>query len=296
MKNYVIAGAIALSASISFANQEVNIKKVNKVIKSVVESETTPLINKIVLKFDEKSNLESVAELKTGVVLSAQAKETVWSKAPTTLDLTADFKTLTSDAASTKNKLNLNLGSKTEAVPLYAYIAKEFAESMTEEPIEDANDQAFADLLAEAMQTVRLDQIPAQLEKLIVIIKNELNENPEEGDLEWNALLNSLKVDTKIQNFKTTEVVLKTTTEVAVDFFGAKILISDLALKVSETGLSINGAVAATMPTEQITELLTSVKGFLGMVQDADAETLQELKDMAKSYVEVAESIAKGED
>ncbi|MES2768080.1 MAG: hypothetical protein V4596_02960 [Bdellovibrionota bacterium] len=296
MKKYIIAGAIALTSTFAVADTSVNVKKVNKVIKSVVEAEQTPLIPKLEVKIDERSNLDSIKKLKTGVSISATATESVWSKKATTVDVKADLKTLNSDPAATKMQLAASIGSKTESVPLYTYIATEVLKDMEEEPIEDENDQALRALLLDATKTTQLDQIPAQLERLIVIIKAELAENTPGEDSAWTELVNSLKVDTKIHNFKTKEVILKTTVEVAIDFFDTKLLISGLALEVSESGLSFNIAIAATVETEEATGVLENVKGTLSAIENANEETLASIKDMANGYVSMAESIVKGEE
>ncbi len=296
MKKYIIAGAIALTSTFAVADTSVNVKKVNKVIKSVVEAEQTPLIPKLEVKIDERSNLDSIKKLKTGVSISATATESVWSKKATTVDVKADLKTLNSDPAATKMQLAASLGSKTEAVPLYTYVATEVLKDMEEEPIEDENDQALRALLLDATKTTQLDQIPAQLERLIVIIKAELAENTQGEDSAWIELVNSLKVDTKIHNFKTKQVILKTTVEVAIDFFDTKLLISGLALEVSESGLSFHAAIAATVETEEATGVLENVKGTLSAIENANEETLASIKDMANGYVSMAESIVKGEE
>lgn len=295
MKNIIITGAIALSASISFANQEVNIRKVNRVIKSVVQTEVTPTINKIEIKFDKRSNLETLEKLKVGASLSATAKESVWSKKPTTVDVKGELKTVHTDPAHTKAQIIASLGSKTDAISLYNYIAtlalKDF-ENIEDPSTDDLN---LIALFEEATLTTKLEQIPDQLKKFIIIIKNKIADTPEDNDEMWAKLMNSLKVDTKVQNHKTTEVTLKTTVAVLVNFFDINHVISDLALKITDGNLSFEIKVAATIETLNATEMFQQTKESLIKLQNSDEETLARLKDMTSGYVHMAETIVKGE-
>lgn len=291
MKNLMIAITVALSATFAQANQqEVNIKKVNKVAKQVVGSIQTDVIQKVDVKLDEKSNFKSVKTFKSGVAFAGTAKEAAWTKSQSTIDIKAGIQTLTSDAAYSKVQMGLTLGSRTDAIALYSYFAQEWLKSEQQHPAEDDNDQAFRDLLAEAAQTTKLSQVPAQLEKLVVIVKNIISEEPDNTFAGLDVLFNSLKVVNK-----SNEVILKTTTEVAVDFFGINILIYDLSLNVKETGLNVGGKIAVTEQTERLEEVLTSLKGFLIAIQDASAEQIAELQATAREYADVASEMIKGE-
>lgn len=297
MKNIVTIGAIALTTSLAIAGSAINFKKVNSVIKSVVETEVTPLIHKIEVKFDEKSKIEDVKKMKAGITLSAGAKESVWSKKESTVDVALNLKTVNSDAAHTKVQFGGTFSSKTEAVPLYAYLATQWLKGMADEVMDSATDEKLMALLKEASETTSLDKIPNQLERFIAIIKEVIAElPPEQQNEEYVTLLNSLVVDTKIQNFETKEVILKTTTEVAIDFFDVALLISDFKLSVSTSGLSVGLNVATTTETAQAQELLTSLTNTLKAIEKADAETLAGLRDMTQGYIHMVESIVKGEE
>jgi len=294
MKNFVIAGAIALSTSFSFADQDVNIKKVNKVIKSVVQSEVTPTINKIELVVDENSNFESVEKLRAGASISLAAEQSVWSKRASTVDATGEIKTVQTDPAHTKAQLTVTLGSRTDAISLYAYIASKALDDLeNDEP--NPSDAELIALLKDATLTSNLEQIPAQLERLIVIVKSKIAQVPEDDDKPWSDLMNSLKVNTKVLNNQTTEVVLKTTTEVAMKFFDDTILVSDLSLRIRRGGLSFGGKIATTVETSLVTDLINRVKNTLSMIENSDSETLTGLKETISNYVHMAETIVKGE-
>ena len=210
------------------------------------------------------------------------------------MDVKGDLKTIHTDPAHTKGQLALSLGSKTDAVSLYAYIATVALKDLENEQNIDQNDLNLIALLKDATQTTKLAEIPAHLERLIVIVKAKISQFPEDDDKPWSDLMNSLKVETKAQGNKTTEVVLKTTVAVAMDFFEDDLVISDLSLKVTENGLSVGVAIASTVETSYVTEMLEKVKGTLSMIENADAETLANLKEMTNAYVQMAEEIVKG--
>lgn len=291
----MIALTVAFAATTASANQDVNVKKVNKVIKSVVDAQQSEVITKVAIKFDEKSNLSNVESLKTGILLSATAKEAAWSKKPSTVDLNANIKTLTSDAAHTKLQFGATLGAKTEAVPLYAYIGQQIFKSIEDQPVENENDAAFREFFAQAAQTTSLEQIPAQLKTFIEIVKKALasepDYNPEDA---LSVLLNSLTVDVQSQNNKTAGVALKTSQEVAVDLLGSKLLISELSMNMTSAGLNFQAKLAVTTETQDIDAVLDAVKDFLLTIQNAEAEVLEQLKEMAQGYISLVEEMVKG--
>jgi hypothetical protein len=291
MKKLILAIALSLTATTgAFANAPINVKKVNKVIASVIQPELTADIQALEIKFDERSNLENVKKLKTAVLASATAKSSVWSANPTTLDVKAGLKTLTSDKNNTKMEAVASVGSKTDAVALYRYVAA-FLAKESQEPGQEQSptDLEFLAWFNTAAQTQALDAIPEQLKQLIVIVKKAIAEDPAQtpSDIAIEKLLNSLKVETNNQ-----EVVLRTSEAVNVD----DITISNVSFKISETGMSLTGKVAFTVGTEQVSALLNTVKDFLTMVEKADAETLQTLRESAQGYIQFAEDFVKGND
>jgi hypothetical protein len=298
MKKIIVASALALTATVAVASTQIHLRKVNKVIASVIQPELTPLIKAVEIKFDERSNLETVAKLKVVGSASATATESKWSKSPTTLDLQAGVKTLTTDATNTKLEVAASVGSKTEAVALYRYVAailvkhEEYVGGGSETHL--PSDVEMLAWLKVAAQTTTLDAIPNQLEQLIPILKLSLSENtiPDSFDLAMAKLVDSLKVESKVGLFKGREVILKTTDVVTVE----DIVISNLALKISEKGLSLSGKVAFGVSTQFVTQFLDYTKETLTAVQNADAETLNTLRETAKSYIQLAEEFVKGEE
>lgn len=294
MKKLAIVTALLLSSSLAFG-KNVDIKKVNQVAKLVTDSEVTETINKLEVKFDEKSNFTSAKKLNAGLTLSAAAKESVWSDSSSSLDAKATIKTLSIENEETKMEATLAVGSKTKAVSLYSYLAGFIAKDYENEQNPTETDKEIAAWFKEASLTTTLDAIPLQLEKLVVLIKKSLLEStPENPDESWDnyvKLLNSLVVDTRINNFKTVEVILKTTTEVVTDGF----TVSDISFKISESGMSLGGKVVFTALTENVTAFFESAKEFLISVQEAQSEMIDELRHTARSYVQLTEQFVKGE-
>ncbi len=293
MRNLVITLAVAFTSAVSFAN-DVNLKKVNAVLKKdivapVLDANTNGVVTQLELKIDEKSNLKEVKTLKTGIAFSATAKESVWSQKPTTIGLKLNGKTVRSDNVDSDFKMDATISSKTEAVPLYSHIASSLLEDAGQQAPENEDEEALLEILKEAATTATLSQIPEQLERLIVIIKKSTDDNGA-----WGEFINSLKVDRRIENFKTTQVVVKTTTEPALDFFGMKMILSGLELKMSDKDLSFGGAVTVTANTQEVEELLQSVKGFLSLLENPDSETKANLQEMAAGYITMVESIVTG--
>lgn len=291
MKKLILAAAVAFTTSVSFA-QDINFKKINNTLKKdivapVLEANQGGVISALEFKIDEKSQLQNLKTLKTGISLSATAKESAWSTKPSTVGVALNAQTQKSDAIDADLKIGGAIESKTDAVSLYRYVAQYILKNENE-----IDHPAFKELLVEAAQTTRLSEIPAQLEKLVIIIKNSLND---EEDATWSEFLNSLVVDKKINNFQTTEVILKTTAQPAVNFFGMKLVLSDLSLSISNFKVNFGGSVVLTLSVDSGYEFLETVQSFLMMIEHADNETKADLRDMATSYLNMVERLVKGE-
>lgn len=279
---FLIAGMIAFTALQAQANEELNLKKVNKVIKSVIQPALTPVITKAEIKFNEKSVVTSLEKMTVAASASATAKKSAWSKLPTTVDAGAQIKTVNTDPQATKIQGILSIGSKTDAVKLYAFIAKKMAES-NQEP----GDEFAAEMLKlcnEAAQTTKLSQIGPQLEKLVELIKKALSSDQNQNS--YDKLLESLVV---VSNSR--EVVLKTSVAVLSD----DLVVNELALTITEGNLSFRGDIASTFDTAQAEEFRAGVVEYLLYVQSATAQVKAELGDLAKGYINMAESIISGD-
>jgi hypothetical protein len=288
MKNLIIATAVALTATVAVAGGNLNLRKVNKNIAAAIQPELTPLISQMELKFDERSKLDNVAKLNVAAGITATAKGSKWSQSPTSLEVKAAVKTLSSDTKNSRMSAKASLGSKTDAVALYAYTAKYLKDYEDNGAVPTEADKDFSAWLKTAAETKSLNEIPAQLEQLIVIIKKYLNETTPDQD--WSAyvkLVDSLKVE---KSLIAQEVVLRTTEAVTID----DVVVSNLSFKISRTGLSLNGQVDFSVPTESATQFLETVKGFLETVQNADEETLKGLQEMARDYVQAADDFVNG--
>jgi hypothetical protein len=290
MKKYAIISAVALTASIALAGSAVNLKKVNKVIRHAIQPALTETIRNVGIEIDEHSNMESIETLDTSILFSATAKNSKWSQKKTTLEATAGVKTLTTDATNTTLEAHATIGSSTEAVPLYVYAAQAYVQHMEQFPDNSESAQLLLAIMKDAAQTKSLNAVPAQLTRIVDLLKKEASEESGAHD-DWAELVNGLKIESKVQGSNTVGVSVQMTSPVTLSY----LTLSKLAFNMSNDGLSINAQFSFNVETQNVANTMNGILDFLKTIETATPETIDQLQYMAKNYVQLAESFVKGE-
>ncbi len=292
MKKYILSAAVALTATVALA-ASINITKVNKTISDVLKQEVTEFIPQLSIAFDEDTNLEleNLQNTVAGVKASAVAMNSKWSDAPSSIDLALRVKNLKLEETNSHVEFSGSMGSKTDAVALYRFIGASLVEIETE--TETDLDKEFLAWAQAVAQTQKLEEIAPQLETLVVLIKKALLEDSKEDDSvdmkKWAQLMDSLVVDTQIQNYQTIGVMLKTTKTVEFD----DVVVSNLSLNITKDGITFTGRMSLDVENGYV-EMITAMLGnYLTAVEHADAETMEDLRSMARSYIEMAEYLLK---
>lgn len=291
MKKYLLSAAVALTATVAVA-ASINISKVNSIIADILKYETTPIINAVNISFGKNTNLDSLETLNASAKFSATASKSKWSKSASTVDLGVSVKTLKVMEEESTTEFEASLGSRTNTLSLYRYVANTIAND--ESQPEDEFEQEFRELAKKAAKVTKLDQIPQQLEQLVVLIKKALQADQSEHNdtAKWAELMDSLVVDTEKNHKETVAVVLKTTKTVAF----SDVTVSRLALNITKAGISFDGKVSFDASNEMLQTGAEMVGNFLSSIENADSETLDSLREMARGYIGLAQDIIAGSD
>lgn len=290
MKKFAIIATVALTASVALASSSLDLKRVNKMIEMIIQPALTETITALGIEVNDKSNFESVETLNTAVHFNAKAEKSKWSNKATTLDADLGIKTLATNATDTKLEVQGVIGTKTEAVSLYAYAAQRALSSMEQNPSNDSLEQETLALMKDLAQTKSLNEVPAQLNKVVDLIKKVAASETQDPNDSWLKIVNSLKIETAVQGANTSAVSVKISSPISFD----NISLSELALNMTKNGLSLHAKVSFNSSTEIVVSYMTQIVGFLKSVETATPDAIEDLQQMARGYVSLAEGFVKG--